>query len=150
MFLIASDIENNGTISAPSGKIGLYAGETVLVSTGPNGQWVERRGHVAHGSVDNEGNLIADGGSIVAQAKTVNQGGLIQANSAQNVNGTIELVASDSVNLESSSIISAQGAATGTSAGGAVTIKSDNAFSDQAGSDINICGGAQGGNGGQV
>ena len=26
-YLIANDIENNGTISAPSGKIGLYAGQ---------------------------------------------------------------------------------------------------------------------------
>ena len=37
-FLIASDIENNGTISAPGGKIGLYAGQKVLVSTSPDGR----------------------------------------------------------------------------------------------------------------
>ncbi len=149
-FLIASDIENNGTISAPGGNIGLYAGEKVLVSMSPDGRGLSAEVTLPTGSVDNQGNLIADAGSIAAQAKLVNQGGLIQANSAQNVNGTIELVASDSVNLESSSIISAQGAATGTSAGGSVTIKSDNTFSDQAGSNINIGGGAQGGNGGQV
>ena len=100
--------------------------------------------------MDNQGNLIADAGSIVAQAQFVNQSGLVQANSVQNNNGTIELVASDSLNLESGSAISAQGDGTGTSAGGSVTIKSDNTFSDQAGSIINISGGAGGGNGGNI
>ncbi len=149
-FLIASDIENNGTISAPGGKIGLYAGEKVLVSMSPDGRGLSAEVTLPTGSVDNQGNLIADAGSIAAQARLVNQGGLIQANSVRNVNGTIELVASDSLNLGSGSVISAQGDSTGTSAGGSVTIKSDNTYSDQAGSAINISGGAQGGNGGQV
>jgi filamentous hemagglutinin family protein len=149
-FLIASDIENNGTISAPGGKIGLYAGKKVLVSMSPDGRGLSAEVTLPNGSVDNEGNLIADAGSIAAQAKFVNQGGLIQANSVQKVNGTVELVASDSLNLESSSVISAQGGSTGTSDGGSVTLKSDNTFSDQAGSTINISGGTQGGNGGQV
>jgi hypothetical protein len=52
--------------------------------------------------------------------------------------------------LGASSVISAQGGAQGPSSGGSVTIKSDNTFSDQAGSTINIAGGALGGNGGQV
>jgi hypothetical protein len=149
-FLIASDIENNGTISAPSGKIGLYAGEQVLVSSSPDGRGLSAQVTLPTGSVDNEGRLIADAGSIVAQAKTVNQGGLIQADSVQNINGTIELLASDSVNLGASSGISAHGDATGTSSGGSVVVKSDNNYSDQAGSSINISGGAQGGNGGQA
>jgi len=161
VFLIASDIENRigfdnqnnygvGTIAAPGGKIGLYAGQKVLVSMSPDGRGLSAEVTLPVGSVDNQGNLIADAGSIVAQAKLVNQGGLIQANSAQNINGTIELVASDSLNLGASSVISAQGNAQGSSAGGSVTLKSDNTFSDQAGSTIDIGGGAQGGNGGQV
>ena len=149
-FLIADDIENNGAISAPSGKIGLYAGEQVLVSTSPDGRGLSAQVTLPQGSVDNQGNLIADGGSIAAQAQTVNQNGLIQANSVQNVNGTIELVASDAVNLGANSVISAQGDHTGISAGGSVTIQSANTYSDQAGSAINISGGTQGGNGGQV
>ena len=75
---------------------------------------------------------------------------VIQANSVQSINGTIELVASDWSIWGPILSISAQGNSTGTSSGGAVTIKSDNIFSDQAGSTINISGGAQGGNGGQV
>jgi filamentous hemagglutinin family protein len=149
-FLIANDIENSGAITAPGGKIGLYAGQTVLVSTSPDGRGLSAAVTLPQGSVDNQGQLIADAGSIVAQAKVVNQNGLVQANSVQNVNGTIELVASDAVNLGASSVISAQGESQGSSAGGAVTIKSDTSFSDQAGSTINIAGGAQGGNGGRV
>jgi filamentous hemagglutinin family protein len=150
VFLIANNIENNGTISAPGGKIGLYAGEQVLVSASPNGRGLSAKVTLPQGSVDNQGNLIADAGSIVAQAQTVNNNGLVQANSVQNNNGVIELVASDNVNLGASSDISAQGGSTGISSGGSVTVKSDNTFSDQTGSTINVAGGAQGGNGGQV
>jgi filamentous hemagglutinin family protein len=150
-YLIASDIENNGIISAPNGNIGLYAGETVLVSMSPDGRGLSAQVTLPQGSVDNNGNLIADAGSIVAQAQMVNQNGLVQANSVQKVNGAIELVASDSVNLESSSKISAQGDSTATgSPGGSVTIQGGNSISDQAGSTINVAGGTQGGNSGQV
>ncbi|MGA2869864.1 MAG: filamentous hemagglutinin N-terminal domain-containing protein, partial [Verrucomicrobiota bacterium] len=133
-FLIAADIENNGTITAPSGNIGLYAGEKVLISTTPNGLGLSAEVTLPQGSVDNKGNLIADGGTIAAQAQTVNQNGLVQANSVQEVNGTIELVASDAVSLGANSAISAQGGSTGASSGGSVTIQAGNTFSDQAGS----------------
>ncbi|HTQ52353.1 MAG TPA: filamentous hemagglutinin N-terminal domain-containing protein [Candidatus Acidoferrales bacterium] len=233
-FLIASDIQNTGTISAPGGKIGFYAGQTVLVSTSPDGRGLSAQVTLPQGSVDNEGNLIADGGSIIAQAQLVNQNGVVQANSAQNVNGTIELVAGDTVNLNANSVVSAEGSSqvynsagitvqagntvnnngrvvadassiriqapavnqngslqanslvnslgnvpgtialaassainlgassiisangdpTATqatpSAGGAVTIQSDNSFSDQTGSSISVSGAVPGGNGGQV
>jgi filamentous hemagglutinin family protein len=117
-FLIASDIENDGTISAPGGNIGLYAGQTVLVSTAPDGRGLSAQVTLPQGSVDNAGNLIADGGSIAAQAQTVNQSGVVQANSAQNVNGTIELVAGDTVNLNAGSTLSAEGSSQASSAGG--------------------------------
>ena len=149
-FLIADDVENHGAISAPGGKIGLYAGEKVLVSTSPDGRGLSAEVTLPEGSVNNNGQLIADAGGIAMQAKTVNQGGLVQANSVQDVNGVIELVASDVVNLNANSVISAQGDVTGVSSGGSVTIKSDSAFSDQSGSAINVSGGAQGGDGGQV
>jgi filamentous hemagglutinin family protein len=117
-FLIASDIQNNGTISAPGGNIGLYAGQTVLVSTSPDGRGLSAQVTLPQGSVDNAGNLTADGGSIAAQALTVNQSGIVRANSAQNVNGTIELVASDTVNLNTGSTLSAEGSSQASSAGG--------------------------------
>jgi len=149
-FLIASDIENNGAISAPAGNLGLCAGQQVLLSRSPDGRGVNVKVTLPQGSVDNEGRLIADAGSIVAQAQAVNNNGLMQANSVQNNNGVIELVASDNVHLGANSVISAQGSSTGISPGGSVTVKSDHTFSDQAGSTINAAGGAQGGNGGDV
>ena len=62
----------------------------------------------------------------------------------------IELVASDAVSLDASSILSARGDSRGTSSGGTVTIKAANTFSDQPTSTINVSGGAEGGNGGQT
>ncbi len=121
-----------------------------LLSTSPDGRGLSAQVTLPQGSVDNNGNLIADGGSIALQAQMVNQNGLVQANSAQEVNGTIELVGSDSVNLGANSTISAHGDAQGVSPGGLVTIQSGNSFADQASSTINISGGPEGGNGGNV
>jgi len=149
-YLIASDIENRndpnigvGTISAPGGKIGLYAGQTVLVSTSPDGRGLSAQVTLPEGSVDNEGKLIADGGSIAAQARMVNQNGLVQANSAQNVNGTVELVASDNLNIGASSQISATGDSTATttaSPGGFVVLNAGGSYSDASGSTISVSG----------
>jgi len=149
-FLIADDIENDGAITAPGGTLGLYAGKTVLVSTRPDGRGLSARVTLPEGSVDNNGQLIADGGSIALQAQVVNQQGLIQANSAQSINGSIQLLASDSVNLGASSVISAAGGSRGNSSGGSVRIRGENVFADTSGSTISVAGGPQGGNGGQV
>jgi filamentous hemagglutinin family protein len=150
-FLIANDVENNGTISAPQGNIGLYAGQTVMVSTRPDGRGLSARVTLPAGSVDNAGKLVADGGSIAMQAQVVNQGGMVQANSAANVNGVIELVAGSSLTLGAGSSISATGdASTGNSSpGGFVVLKSGAAYSDSATSTIDVSG-ANGGQGGLV
>jgi filamentous hemagglutinin family protein len=108
-YLIASDIENDGTISAPNGSIGLYAGEQVLVSTRPDGKGLSAQVTLPEGSVDNQGNLVASAGSIMAQAQTVNVSGMVEANSAQNVNGTIELVAGDTLTVNPGATVSAEG-----------------------------------------
>jgi filamentous hemagglutinin family protein len=150
LFLIAHDIENHGTMSANQGTLGLYAGKDVLVSTRPDGRGLSAKVTLPEGSVDNSGKLIADAGTIALHAQVVNQGGLIQANSVRQVNGHIQLVASDSVNLGAGSVISAQGDSQGVSSGGSVLIKSDTTFADQPGSTIQIGGGQNGGNGGQV
>ncbi len=149
-YLIASDIENHGTISAPNGKIGLYAGQTVLVSLSPDGRGLSAQVTLPAGSVNNSGQLIADAGSIAAQAQFVNQNGLVQANSVQNVNGTIELVASGNLTLGASSQISANGDATaaGKSPGGFVVLNAgNNTFADNTGSSISVAGAGGGQNG---
>jgi filamentous hemagglutinin family protein len=150
-FLIADQVENHGTISAPGGSIGLAAGQTVLLSERPDGRGMSMAVTLPSGSVDNEGRLIADGGTIAMRAQVVNQNGFIQADSVQNQNGVIELVASDQLNLGADSQIVAHGDdSTPGSSGGSVTLKSGNSFSDAAGSQIITTGGARGGNGGDV
>ncbi len=150
VFLISHDIENHGDITAPGGKIGLCAGKQVLVSTRADGRGFSAKVTLPEGSVDNSGKLIADAGTITLNAQVVNQGGLIQANSVQEKNGVIEVIASDSVTLGAGSTISAKGDTQGASSGGQVTIKSGKAFSDTDTSVIDVSGGAQGGAGGQV
>jgi hypothetical protein len=149
-FLIARAVENHGTISAPDGNVGLYAGKQVLVSERPDGRGLSAQVTLPVGSVDNYGNIIADAGTIAMHAAVVNQGGMLQANSVQERNGVIELVASDAINLQAGSRIEAKGASQGVSAGGSVSIKSGNTFADQPNSTINVSGGRQGGDAGQV
>jgi filamentous hemagglutinin family protein len=150
-YLIANQIENHGSIEAPGGSVGLAAGQTVLLSERPDGRGMSMQVTLPGGSVDNEGRLIADGGTIAMHAQVVNQNGFIQANSVQNVNGVIELVASDQLTLGASSQITASGDnSSAGSAGGNVTLQSGNNFSDSVGSQITVTGGTQGGNGGSV
>ena len=150
-FLIADKIENHGDIEAPGGSIGLAAGQTVTLSERPDGRGMSLNVLLPQGSVDNCGNLVADAGTIALNAQVVNQSGFIQANSVRNQNGVIELVAFDSLNLGASSQIVANGDdSAGGSAGGNVTIKSENSFSDAGGSGISVAGGGNGGNGGGV
>ena len=150
VFLIAHDIQNSGTISAPSGNIGLFSGKEVLVSERPDGRGLSARVTLPEGSVDNSGKVVADGGVIAMHAQVVNQGGLVQANSVREVNGVIELVASDTLNVGAASMISAKGDSAGNSPGGFVVLKSDKAYSDIAGSAINVAAGAGGGKDGMV
>lgn len=151
LYLIAEKIDNHGTLSAPGGNIGLYAGKEVLVSERADGRGLSATVQMPSGSVDNAGNITANAGAIALQAQVVNQNGVIQADSIQNQNGVVELIASDAVNLGDNSKILARGndSASG-SAGGTVTIQSGGSFSDTAGSEIITTGGAHGGNGGNV
>jgi filamentous hemagglutinin family protein len=151
VFLIADQVENHGTIEAPDGSIGLASGQTVLLSERPDGRGMSMQVTLPGGSVNNDGKLVADAGTISLQAKVVNQNGLIQANSVQNQNGVIELVASDELNLGADSKIVVRGAdSVGDSAGGNVVLQSGKNFSDSAGSLISATGGSQGGDGGNV
>jgi filamentous hemagglutinin family protein len=150
VFLISADIENNGSITAPGGNIGLCAGQQVLISTRADGRGLSATVTLPQGSVDNSGKLIADAGTIELNAQVVNQGGLIQANTVQNQDGVIEIVASDAVTLGPNSTISAKGDTQGVSSGGQVLVKSGNTYSDSATSVIDVSGGVQGGVGGQV
>ena len=151
LFFIAEQIENHGELNAPGGNIGLCAGQSVLVSERPDGRGLCATVTIPNGTVNNFGQIIADAGTIALQAQVVNQNGLIQADSIQNQNGVIELVAADSLNLGANSQILAHGDnSTPNSSGGTVTLQSGNNFSDNAGSQISVAGGSRGGNGGSI
>ncbi len=150
LFLIAADIENHGVVSAPQGQVGLYAGQQVLITDQPDGRGLAAAVSLPAGSIDNTGKLIADAGTIALRAQVVNQNGLVQADSALEHNGVIELVAGGAVNLGSASVIQADGGASGASPGGSITIQAGQAFSDVKGSLIGVTGGVQGGVGGHV
>ena len=151
LYLIAEQIDNHGELAAPGGDIGLYAGQSVLVSERPDGRGLSATMTVPGGSVNNFGQITADAGTIALQAQVVNQNGIIQADSVQNKNGVIELVASDSLTLGADSRILARGDdSVSGSTGGSVTLKSQNIFSDASGSTIVTAGGVNGGNGGNV
>jgi filamentous hemagglutinin family protein len=150
VFLIAENIANHGTISAPGGNIGLVAGQQVLISDRPDGKGLSAQVTLPSGSVDNSGRIIADAGTIALNAQVVNQNGLVQADSVLQQNGAIELVASDDLRLGANSQILARGDNSGNSPGGFVTLKSGNNFSDENGSQIITTGGARGGDGGNV
>ena len=150
-FLIADKVENHGDITAPGGTIGFAAGQTVTLSERPDGRGMSMNVTLPRGAVNNYGNIVADGGTVALNAKVVNQDGLLQADSVRNQNGVIELVAADELNLGDNSKIFARGDnSSGGSAGGNVTLKSDNVFRDNAQSSIVTTGGAHGGNGGNV
>src|SRR5262249_40950814 len=96
LFLLSERIENQGTLSSPSGEIRLEAGKEVLISERPDGRGLSASVKLPEGSVDNKGKIIADAGTVALHAQTVNQSGLIQADSIRERNGVIELVASES------------------------------------------------------
>jgi filamentous hemagglutinin family protein len=151
LFLIAENIQNSGSLNAPGGNVGLAAGQTVLVSERPDGRGLSASVQVPAGSVNNLGQITADAGTIALQAQVVNQNGIIQANSVQNQNGVIELIASDQLTLGANSQITAKGDDSSPgSSGGNVILKSGNTFSDSVGSQIVTTSGTQGGNGGDV
>ena len=150
LFMVAEHIENHGVLAAPGGTVGLYAGKEVLLSERPDGRGLSMNVQLPHGSVDNTGQVIADAGTIAVHARVVNQQGLVQANSVREANGTIELIATDQINLGANCVLEAKGDAQGISAGGQITLKSSGGFADAPGSSINVSGGAQGGNGGAV
>jgi len=149
LYLIAEDVENHGGLSAPGGDVGLYAGQEVLLNERADGRGFSSVVKLPSGSVNNFGQITADAGTIALQAQVVNQNGLVQADSVQNVNGVVELVASDSLSLGANSTISANGdpAAGSPSPGGIVVLDSGNSFADTPTSQINVAGQSGGSDG---
>ena len=151
LYLIAEKIENHGNLTAPGGDVELAAGAQVLVSDSADGRSLSAVVQLPQGSVDNFGRVTANAGTIALQAQVVNQNGVLQADSIAEKNGVIELVASEQLHLGSQSQLLARGDATAAgSAGGTVTLRSENNFSDDVGSQVVTTGGVNGGAGGNI
>ncbi len=147
LFLIAEGIENHGLLSAPDGKISLYAGKEVQLSQRADGRGLSASVSLPEGTIDNSGRIIADAGTIALHARTVNQDGLIQANTIRNQNGVVELLASDAIVLGANSILRANGGEAVGNAGN-ITVQAGNSLLDHSGSRLEVRGGDLGGNGG--
>ncbi len=150
LYLIAENVENHGTLEAPSGNVGLVAGKEVLLSERPDGRGLSASVKLPSGAVHNFGKIVSDGGFIALQAQVVNQNGILQADSVRENHGVIELVGSEEVRLGQQSQILARGDGATVSKGGDVVIKSEGKFEDVSTSTILTTGGAQGGEGGNV
>ena len=151
VYLLAANIDNQGSISTPAGNLGLCAGQTVLLSERADGRGLSAQVKLPTGSVNNSGQLVADAGTILASAQVVNQNGLIEANSVQAVSGIIELDASSSLTLGANSLITANGDASASgSGGGQIMLQTAGTYSDVAGSQIQFAGGANGGDAGRA
>lgn len=109
LFLIGSNVENHGSMEAPSGQVALAAGDTVELRQGdvnkegkleniknPTGSlWVTASGDAGSGTATNfeGGRLTADNGLAGMYGSFVNQQGLIRSVTANTAAGTIELKA---------------------------------------------------------
>jgi filamentous hemagglutinin family protein len=118
--LIGGTVRNEGDINAPGGQVVLAAGSSVeLVDTAtPN---VSVKLNAGAGEVVNLGRLIAAGGRIDVHAATVNQSGIVRADSlSTGPGGEVVLEARDQLSLGAGSQTSANG-----DSGGTVTLQAD-------------------------
>ncbi len=101
IFLFAPDIENNGVINTPEGQTILAAGTQVYLqaSSDPSlrGLLVEVN---SGGEVLNLGEIIADRGNITLAGLAINQNKRVSASSTVNANGSIKLIARDTVDIQ--------------------------------------------------
>ncbi len=152
-YLFAHNVENAGIIRSDGGHVALAAGTSAYLSNRPDGRGLFVEVTAPTGQATNLGDLIADGGHVSLFGKVVNQSGLIQANSVQQKNGRVELIASDAVTLADGSRILVKGDSTGVSDGGTVIAKADLTKGQtdfKKGALIDVSGGAQGGHGGFI
>jgi filamentous hemagglutinin family protein len=102
VMLLAENVENHGVIETPEGQTILAAGSRVYlaVSDDPN-----LRGFLVEvdspgsggGTATNTGRILAERGNVSMTGLTVNQSGRVTATTSANLNGSIRLMARDTV-----------------------------------------------------
>ena len=121
IMLAAPSVSNGGTISAPDGQVILAAGQSVFIATSPDSTF---RGLVVEvdsgGMVDNQvqGNISVGEGNATLVGLAVNQQGRVSATTSVLQNGSIDLLAQDTVTVFTNS----GGTQLLTSNGGALTL----------------------------
>lgn len=150
-YLLAPNVQNAGLITSPGGSIVLGAGNTAYLSNRPDGRGLLAEITAPTGQAVNVRDLIADGGHVTMAGRTVNQEGLIQANTVRQQGGKIELLAREAVTLKDGSRTIAKGGDEGLSAGGTIFAKADLRTGQamfERGAVVDVSGGRNGGNGG--
>ncbi len=98
VMLLAENVENHGLIETPEGQTILAAGSKVYLAVSDDNNL---RGFLVEvdngGTAANTGRVIAERGNISMTGLTVNQSGRLTATTSVNLNGTIRLMARDSV-----------------------------------------------------
>ena len=108
--LLAPEIENHGTIMANMGKVHLAAGERIKLSFVENNLIsfaIDPKDipSMTDTSIENTGKIQASSGEILMSAKTVgdmvhsvvNNSGIIEATSMENINGVVQLIGADEI-----------------------------------------------------
>jgi filamentous hemagglutinin family protein len=135
VYLFAPTVENQatGVIESVNGHVTLGAGKAVFLSNRPDGRGFLSEVTAPADQSLNLGSLFADGGQVTMAGRVVNQAGIVRANSVQQRNGRIELVASDQAALPAGSQTVSRGSEAGAH-GGTVIAKAANR--DQSGNRI--------------
>jgi filamentous hemagglutinin family protein len=149
---IGKTVSNQGNIVAPGGAVGLAAGNDVTLSFAGNSMVAVQVNQSTLDSLAENGGLIqSDGGAVwlsagakdAVLASVVNNTGVIQARSVQNVNGTIVLDAGGAGTATNSGKLDASGANSGET-GGTVDVLG-NTVNATGTSSIDVSGDAGGG-----
>jgi filamentous hemagglutinin family protein len=173
VHLVAPGVVNDGVINARLGQVTLASGNTFtldlygdqMINFGLGSQIVEEviglDGKALKSLVSNKGKIFADGGRVLlgvnaAQGvvdQVINMAGIIQAQTAENINGTIVLSGGDSGQVEVTGTLDASGYGTGET-GGTIHVFGDdialkdfailNASGDAGGGEILVGGDYQG------
>lgn len=111
VVLLAKDVQNSGVIVTPEGQTILAAGEKVYLKSQDNqaNMLVEVDGG---GTATNLGQIVAERGNVTLIGLAVNQMGTIKATTSVRANGSIHLLARDSVRTTQVSIPATEGGGT--------------------------------------
>jgi filamentous hemagglutinin family protein len=134
VYLVASEVRNEGVITTPGGEVLLAAGQSVqLIDTATPGVKIEVTGST--GTVTNLGTILANAGRIGMAGVLVRNSGTLNASSVVNEGGRIFLKASQDAYVDGNGRI----VTTGTKGGqvevlGKSVVVTDNATIDASGS----------------